>query len=293
MDIQHRRIAATQGWLAIIANTALFGFKYWVGLITGSVAIIADAWHTLSDSLSSIMLLIGIRSASKPADEEHPFGHGRAEQVTAILMGALIAMVALRLGWESVDRLREPGEVVFGLWAIVACVATLLVKEGMAQYAFWGARKTKLASLKADAVHHRSDALSSLVLLIGILFAREYPWLDGVLGLIICAFLLKAAYDAIHGGANPLLGDAPTRKEVARLQALAAKAEPTLTGIHHVHVHRYGNHTEITFHVKVSPDMSVQDAHDAVDRLEKVIREEMGMEATIHMEPRRDSSRPG
>ena len=148
-----------EGWLSIIGNIFLFVLKYWAGIVTGSIALIADAWHTLSDSVSSVIVLIGGKISQKPADEEHPFGHGRAEHIAAIIIGVLLAIVAFDFIVSSIEKFGTHEKTVFGTIAWIVTIVSILVKEGMAQYAFWAAKKANSSILRADGWHHRTDAL--------------------------------------------------------------------------------------------------------------------------------------
>nr|HPJ72864.1 cation diffusion facilitator family transporter [bacterium] len=159
-----------EGWGSIALNCLLFAAKYAVGLATGSVAITADAWHTLSDSVTSILVLAGVKVSRKPADAAHPFGHGRAERVASLVIGVLLAMVAVFFGGDAVHRLIDGRRAEYGAAAIWVTAASVVIKEAMARFSSWAGRKTGYTALKADAWHHRSDALSSLVILAGILF---------------------------------------------------------------------------------------------------------------------------
>ena len=173
------RLAYIEGWLSIFTNIILFGLKYWAGIVTGSVAIIADAWHTLSDSISSVIVLIGIKISDKPADKEHPFGHGRAELIASMIIGVLLAIIAFNFVLESIEKLKDHESVVYGKLAIIVTIVSILSKEMLAQYAFWAGRKIKSPILKADGWHHRSDAISSILILIGIFIGKYFWWVDG------------------------------------------------------------------------------------------------------------------
>ena len=168
MNLSKPQLTKIEGWLSIITNTLLFTLKYWAGIVSGSIAIIADAWHTLSDSISSIFVLIGARMSTKPPDEHHPFGHGRAELITAIVIGMFLAFVAYEFIRESILRLTTNEYGRFGPLAIIATTVSIIVKEMLAQFAFWAFRRTGSKTLRADGWHHRTDALSSLLILIGI-----------------------------------------------------------------------------------------------------------------------------
>lgn len=286
--INARRLAYNEGWLSIGINFVLFGLKYWAGIVTGSVAIIADAWHTLSDSLSSIFLLIGARVSSKPPDKKHPFGHGRAELIASIMIAALLAFVAYEFITESISRLIKKEDVVFGTIAIVVTIISVVMKELLAQYAFWGARKSDSTSLRADGMHHRTDAASSLLILVGIFLGRFFWWIDGVLGITVALMILYAAYDILKDANSRLLGEAPDPKLKDRLEKSAGKITGLDLNIHHIHLHKYGDHQELTFHIKLPDKMSVDEAHNLSDSIEKQVENDLGMVATIHMEPSKE-----
>ncbi len=216
-------LAELEGWMSIFINIALFVFKIWVGLKSGSVAIIADAWHSLSDSLTSLIMLFGIKAARKPADREHPFGHGRSELIAALIIAVLLAMVAFEFFWSSVERLHLRQAADYGGWAIWAMIITIISKEAIAQYAFWAGKLTGMASLKADAWHHRSDAVSSVIILVGIIFGGRVWWIDGVMGIIVTLIIMYAAYKILKTAINPLLGCAPDKKIIEKVSQVCEK----------------------------------------------------------------------
>ena len=176
-----RRYAYIEGWAALVVNILLFGVKYWAGIASGSLAIIADAWHTLSDSFTSLVVLAGTAVGSKPPDREHPFGHERAEVIAALVIGVLLAVLGFNFIVDGVEKLQSGTGAGFGLFAIIVTAGSMVAKEGLAQYAFWAGRRTGNSALHADGWHHRSDAISSLIILIGILAGRSLWWVDGVL----------------------------------------------------------------------------------------------------------------
>jgi cation diffusion facilitator family transporter len=152
--------------VSIIINSILFILKYWAGIVSGSIALTADAWHTLSDSLSSIVVVVGVKLSSKKPDKDHPFGHGRWEQISALLIAFILGLIAYDFVQSSILQLINRESTTFGTLAIVVTIISIVVKEALAQYAFYIAKKTDNVSVKADAWHHRSDALSSVVVLI-------------------------------------------------------------------------------------------------------------------------------
>jgi cation diffusion facilitator family transporter len=283
----NQQLAEREGWVSIIGNVLLFILKMWAGIVSGSIAIIADAWHTLSDSLTSIVVLVGVRISSKPADREHPFGHGRAELIAAMIIGVMLSVVAFNFVIEGVARLRERQEVSYGTLAIVATIISIVSKEAMAQYAFLLARKTGARSVRADAWHHRSDAISSLVILAGIFLGRHVWWIDGVLGIVVAILIFYAAYDILRDAVQLMMGEIPDDEMVDYIRESCRKESVLDLKPHHIHMHRYGDHIEMTLHIKLPDEMTLQDAHEIATRVEVRHRAERGIVSTIHMEPER------
>ena len=278
-------LAFIEGVLSIIANILLFGLKYWAGIVSGSIAIMADAWHTLSDSLSSVIVLLGAKFSKKPADKDHPFGHGRADLIAAFIIGIMLLLVAFDFVLESYDALKNRESSMFGSLAIIVMITSVVLKELLAQFAFWGAKKAESKVLKADAWHHRSDAISSLIILIGIFLGKYFWWLDGALGLIVALLIGYAAYEIIRDSIYTLLGESPSEDIIEKLKLTCERCYPEDLKPHHFHVHSYGDHNEITFHICLPPDMSIREAHEIVDYIENQIAAEFGYSATLHIDP--------
>ena len=274
-----------EGWLSIIVNIFLFGLKYWAGVATGSIAIIADAWHTLTDSISSIIVLIGVKISSKPADKKHPFGHGRAELIASLVIGVLLAIIAFSFIQESIEKLKNREAVVFGTFAIVVTIISIVSKEALAQYAIWAGEKTGSTVLKADAWHHRSDAISSIIILVGIFLGKYFWWIDGVLGIIVALLIFYATFEIFRDSINPILGKTPDESLLKEVTKICKVIYGTQMEAHHFHIHEYGDHTELTFHIYLSKDISLEEAHRIASNIENSIRENLNIEATIHMEP--------
>ena len=170
----NKKLSYIEGWLSIVINTLLFAFKLFVGMFSGSIAIIADAWHTLSDSLSSMVVIIGAKISVKPGDKEHPFGHGRIELIASLIIGFLLLLTGVNLITESVERLSNNTAFNFHPLLITACAISIILKEGMAQFSLWAYRKSGSTTLKADAWHHRSDAISSAIILAGMFLGSYF-----------------------------------------------------------------------------------------------------------------------
>lgn len=284
----HTRLNYLAGIISIFANTLLFALKYWAGLVSGSVALLADAWHTLSDSLSSVAVLIGVKMSSRKADKKHPFGHGRIENLVAILIGVMLAIVAYEFITQAISKLRNPdSKAIFGTLAIVITAISIVAKEGMAQFSFYIARKTGNTSVKADGWHHRSDALSSIVVLAGIFLQDYFWWIDAVLGICVSLILMVAVYKIIREAVDKLMGQNVPDEVIVQVNATISQMFANNLQAHHFHIHNYGSHSELTFHIKLPPKMTIKEGHEIADKIEKQLRDKLGVESTIHIEPQK------
>ena len=170
--------------------------------------------------------------------------------------------------------------------AIVVTALSVLVKEGMAQYAYWAYRKTGFETLKADGWHHRSDALSSAVVLTGILLGNRFWWMDSVLGILICLMLFYAVYEIVKHSVDKLLGEQPDDHFIGEVIQLIKKVSDKEISPHHFHLHTYGDHKELTFHIRLKGDMDIASGHQIATEIEDALRVDKGIEATIHVEPK-------
>lgn len=284
MGSQKKNYPVIEGWMSIFINTLLFVLKYWAGVTSGSIALIADGWHSLTDTISSVIVIISGKVSRKPPDSEHPFGHGRADLVSSVIIGVLLSFIAFEFIIKSVEQLKGGEKVVFGTLAIVVTIISIVANELLTQYAFWAGKKTDSPLLKADGWHHRTDALSSVIVLIGILVGKYFWWIDGALGLIIAALIFYAAYEILNDSIDRLLGEMPNDKLILEINKIAMDLNLDVCP-HHFHMHKYGEHIEMTFHILLAPEQSLEEAHNKANLIEDGIRKKMGIEATIHMEP--------
>lgn len=275
----------TEGWVSVILNTLLFVVKLWAGIVTGSIAIIADAWHTMSDSVSSVGVIISARLSSRPADREHPFGHGRYELIASLIIAFMLGVIAfsfIREAWERVS-LRE--SVTYGTIAIVVTIISVVLKEILARYAYSLGKISQSEVLIADGWHHRSDAISSLIILAGIFLGKYIWWIDSALAAIVGLLIGYAAWQIAMNSINSILGQ-PIGKELEEsIREIGYSVSGTVSDIHHFHYHNYISHSEITFHLRLPKSMTIAEAHLVADEIEDKIRLKHGIEATIHVEP--------
>ena len=282
---QHSKLGYREGLVSVILNLLLFVLKYYAGIASASLALIADAWHTLSDSLTSLVVILGIKLSSKKPDKEHPFGHGRWEQISALIIAILLALVGVEFMKDAIAKLRGHEAADFGWLAYLATVASIVLKEGLARYAFYIARKTGNAAVKADGWHHRSDALSSLMVLAGLFLSPYFWWIDSVLGMLISFMLFYAAYGIIREAVNKILGEEPSEEVIGKVEQIVKAEMGNVAYPHHYHIHHYGDHIEFTFHIKVPGEETVEEAHRKATLIEKQIKTELKIDATIHIEP--------
>ena len=278
-------IGYLEGTVSIIVNTLLFGLKYWVGIKTFSIAIIADAWHTLSDSLTSVVVIIGFKVSSKPADKKHPFGHGQAEIISSVIIGTLLALVGVSFLISSIQKFINHQSASYGNLAIVVFIISVIVKEGLAQFSIRAGKKINSQSLIADGWHHRSDALVSLMILLGIFIGGYFWWVDSIMGAVVSLVIFYTTYIILKKSISTLIGEGPSEDFEAEIRKIVANNVSHDVKLHHLHCHKYGENKELTFHIRLPADMRLKDAHKIAEELEEKIKEEMDIETTIHVEP--------
>jgi cation diffusion facilitator family transporter len=285
MQESFRKLGYAEGIALAIINTILFGLKIWVGIKASSIAMTADAWHTLSDTLTSLVVILGFWISGRPKDEEHPFGHGRAEVIAAVVIATLLAVVGASFFRDSIRQLIERKNAAFSTLSLIIFSISVLVKEALARFSLWAGKKTQSQSLIADGWHHRSDALASLMIVVGAVVGKYVWWIDGVLGIGVSALILYAAYDIAKSAFNALMGESAGAFLSGEIRRIAAETSPQLKDIHHIHVHRYGDHLEITLHARMNGETNIQDAHNLSSSLERELKKELNADTTVHIEP--------
>jgi len=285
--IKERRthIGYLEGTISIILNTLLFALKYWVGIKTFSIAIIADAWHTLSDSLTSVVVIIGFKVSSKPADKKHPYGHGRAEIISSVIIGTLLTVVGVNFLIASIQRFINHQSVSYGNLAVIIFIISVIVKEGMAQFSIRSGKIINSQSLIADGWHHRSDALVSLMILVGIFIGEYFWWIDSIMGGVVSLIIFYTTYSILKVSVSTLIGEEPSEDFKAEIRKIVNNSVSCDVKLHHLHSHKYGDNKELTFHIRLPADMRLEDTHRITEEIEKKIKDEMNIEATIHVEP--------
>ncbi len=270
----------------IFLNVLLFAGKYFAGVLSGSVAIVADAFNNLSDAGSSIISLLGFAIAGKKPDLDHPFGHGRAEYLAGLLLSALIVVMGVELGKSSIEKIIHPEPVEAALLPAIILVASIAVKFYMSRYNKAVGRKISSPSMEATATDSLSDSIATTVVLLSMGVSYFFHVnVDGWAGLLVAAFIIFAGYNALRDTLSPLLGKAPDPELVKEIEETAL-AHPEIVGIHDLIIHDYGpGRGFVSLHAEVNGKGEIFRLHDAVDQAEREIREKYGILATIHMDP--------
>ncbi|MEO3992710.1 MAG: cation diffusion facilitator family transporter [Desulfurococcaceae archaeon TW002] len=284
--ITDRRTAGfAEGFISIFVNIVLFALKYYLGLTHNSIAVMAAAIHTLSDAGTSIVVVIGFWIAYRPPDKEHPFGHGRAEQVSAVIIGTLLGVAGFEFLMSSYEKLISMEALTFSWVLVGVLLLSSVIKELLARWALRLGKSYESMSIVGDALHHRSDAIATALLVLGVLIGADYWWVDGVLGMLVSLIILYTSIKMVLKSSRDLLGSEPTKYEKDLLNSLAREVSPFIENVHHVHIHKYGDHVEVSLHIKLPKTMKLEEVHEIATKLENKIKNTLGWEATVHPEP--------
>lgn len=278
--------SALAGIVGILCNIILFAGKLTLGIISGSVSIIADAFNNISDAGSSIIALIGFRMASKPNDKEHPLGHGRLEYVTGFIVDMLIILVGFELLTGSVEKIINPTLPSFGNVTLILLGVSIIVKVWLYFFFRKIGNKIKSAPLRASAADSLTDSIATTLVLVAAIVARFTSLaIDGYVGIVVALFILYTGLKAAKETIDLLLGSTPDPEFVERIYSFH-EGYPHIIGIHDVMVHDYGvGRLIVSFHAEVPSDSDINIAHEEVDKMERDMQEKYGCIVTVHLDP--------
>ena len=281
-----RAWGALCGFVGIALNLLLFAGKLAAGTLSGSIAVTADAFNNLSDAGSSVVTLLGFRLAGKKPDSDHPFGHGRMEYVSGLVVAGLILLMGAELAKTSVDKIAHPEAVTFSWLAAAILLVSIAVKLYMYMYNKAVGKKIGSAAMAATAADSLSDTAATAAVLLSMIVGRlANVQLDGWVGLLVALFILWSAVQAARDTISPLLGQAPDPALVKEIEALVM-AHDTVVGVHDLVVHDYGpGRRIISLHAEVPADGQVLELHDVIDNIESELARKLHCEAVIHMDP--------
>lgn len=280
------RYANLAGVTGIILNILLFAGKLTLGILSASVAIIADAFNNISDAGSSVVTLIGFRLAGKPVDKEHPLGHGRLEYVTGFIVDMLIVLVGFELFKTSIDKIISPALPTVGHWTLAILVVAILIKLWLFFFYRKIGKVIRSSAVRAAASDSLSDGIATTLVLVSAIVAKQFGVaIDGWAGILVALFIAYTGIKAAKETIDLLLGSPPDPEFIKGIYEFV-KDYPRIVGIHDVMVHDYGPGRQIvSFHAEVPSDSDINIAHEEVDKMERDMHEKFGCIVTVHLDP--------
>ncbi len=281
-----RKYGMLSSIVGIFLNILLFTFKYFAGILSGSVAITADAFNNLSDAGSSIITLAGFKFTGRNADSEHPFGHGRGEYISGFIVSIVIILMGFELFTSSASKILHPEKVDTSIMAFAVLVISIVVKLYMAFYNTRIGRKINSSAMKATATDSLSDSVATSVVFLSMLVMKYTGYnIDGYAGALVAIFILFAGYSAAKDTISPLLGTKPSKEIVDAIDGIIMSHDGIL-GVHDLIVHDYGpGRMIVSLHAEVPGNRNIYELHDLIDHIENDLDERFNCECVIHMDP--------
>lgn len=289
-DIKNPVVRAAYGKLAggvgIVCNLILFLLKLVIGMVSGSVSITADAVNNLSDASSSIISLLGFKLAERPADAEHPYGHGRYEYLSGLSVAVLIIVIGVEILKNGIDKILNPTKVEFSIALVVILIFSILLKLWMMIFNKNAGKRISSSTLMATAADSRNDVISTGAVLIGAIISHTTALeLDGFIGVGVAVFILISGFRLIKEMIDPMLGSAPDEEMVKKIRDKIIEY-PGVLGIHDLIVHDYGPSRQFaSVHVEMAAEVDVIQSHDTIDNIESDFREKENINLIIHYDP--------
>lgn len=274
-----------EGWVSTVMSLVLCGVKGWLGLVSGSVSLLADATNNLTDMGSSLVIALGFQWSRKPSDEEHPFGHGRIEAVATLVLSIALIVVGVEVAKSGVVRLLNPQDVDAPMWLMVTVGVTVALKLWMAVFARSLAKLSKSHVLEADAWNHTFDVICTLLVVVSLVGSRfGVPSLDGWTAIGVAVFIFATGIKYAREAIDILLGKRPDAEEMDAIHRVVEAVDGVL-GVHEIMVHQYGDVKMVSFHVEVDAGLTVVEAHDIAEVVEEAVESKMQWRAVAHVDP--------
>lgn len=274
------------GIVGIVVNIVLFGAKLFIGLAVNSIAIMADAFNNLTDVGSSIVTIVGFKIADKPADKDHPFGHGRGEYIAGLIVSFMVLMVGFEFVQSSFDRIRNPEPLIFDLISFIVLLISICAKAWLGTFNKHLGKAISSGALNASSFDSFSDVIITSCVALSLLISKftQYP-IDGYIGLIVSGFILFAGYKLVKETISPLLGEAPD-PELVKSIVKETVSYKNIIGAHDLIIHSYGaNKTIASIHAEIPSNIPIMEAHEIIDKAENQISKKLGIHLIIHMDP--------
>ncbi|MEG2893862.1 MAG: cation diffusion facilitator family transporter [Clostridium sp.] len=280
------RVGFLSGIVGIIVNLLLFILKFTVGLLVSSVAVIADAFNNLSDAASSVITIVGFKLANKPADKNHPYGHGRVEYISALIIAFLVILVGFQFIKSSFDRILNPVPVEFQLIPFILIVISIGFKVWLGIFNRILGNKIDSSSLRATSTDCFGDVLITSVVAISLFAAKftAFP-IDGYIGIGVSLFILYAGYTLVKDTVSPLIGEAPDKELIEDIEKRLLSYDH-VTGVHDLIIHNYGpGRTMASIHAEIPSNIDIMTIHEVIDKAERDISDDLSIHLVIHMDP--------
>lgn len=274
------------GIVGIIINFILFLIKFFVGMLVGSIAISADAFNNLSDAASSVITIIGFKMANKPPDAEHPFGHGRIEYLSALIVAFLVMLVGVQFVKSSIERILNPTTITFEIIPFILLLVSIGFKFWLSSFNKFVGNKINSSALKAAATDALGDVFTSSTVVLSFLLAKftTFP-LDGYIGVLVALAILYAGFSLVKETLNPLLGEAPDPEMVNEI-CEKVLSYPLISGVHDLIIHNYGPGRIIaSLHAEIPADKDIMEIHNVIDMAEREVSRDLNIHLVIHMDP--------
>ena len=274
-----------EGWVSIVINLILFVVKLAAGLFVNSFALITDAVHSLSDMVSSIAVIWGFKISAQPPDREHPFGHGRMEHITTLIIAILLIITGFEFARVAFGRVTHAEPVVFSLPVIIIVSITIVFKEWLSKLAKELGSRIDSKALEGDALHHKADVITSLMVILALFSEKiHFRQFDGVVGILISFYIIYSGWKMLQDVITPLLGESATYEELAKIRKIARSVKG-IKGVHDIMMHKYGRVKIISLHVEIPEEFPFMEAHNLIEEVEEKINFKMRAITTIHLDP--------
>ncbi len=279
------KYGSLEGWTSIISNIIFTIIKAILGLITGSISLIADAFHSFSDVFTSAVIIITFRLSNKPADKKHPYGHGRMEAIGTVIVSFILLLIGFELLKSGFNHLIQPRTLSVSWIVIVIIVISIIFKEILARFAHELGMMIDSDAIKVDSWHHRTDAISSIAVVIALVVQNfNIYFVDGLSAMIISIMIGYTGGEFLLKGIDELLGKSAPLDLVQKVKNVV-RDFPQVIDMHDLIIHRYGQNIIGSLHIELSNQLSLRDAHNIADKVEKKLKSLFNMHITVHIDP--------
>lgn len=281
-------IRVKAAWLSVLSNTLLVSGKLIVGIMIGSVSVISEAIHSANDLLASFIALFAVKTSSKPPDEDHPYGHGKIENISGTIEALLIFLAAGMIVMEAIKKIKTGGEILEPGWGMAVMGASALLNLMVSQYLLTVGRKSNSVALEADGIHLRTDVFTSLGVFVGLVLIKitGYNIIDPIIAIFVALLIVKAAYDLTRKAFMPLMDTCIDEETLLIIKSALEVHQENYIEYHNLRCRKAGRDVHIDLHLVMKPEMSIQEAHELCDMIEDSMEETIPYSSVlIHVEP--------